>query len=131
MTDQRNLCYGCKTFQEVAYVQPGTGNSFCSKCRWDQPVTIEDLALFLLVDPDSPIGPPFRDGDVVEARVAGMLYDGIGVVEGMSTSLEHGATMLYPTFRVRFTEKATDHEVPDFYYYPENCLTKVTEEAAS
>lgn len=130
---EKHLCYGCKTFQEVAYLQPGTGHEFCGRCRWEQPFTMEDLMLFALTEPDSPYGPPFRPGDVVEARVAGLLYDGVGVVEDMSMDLEHGATPLYPTFKVRFTEKATDHDVPDSYYYPENCLTKVaaTEEARS
>lgn len=125
MTDSKSLCAGCKTFQEVAYIQPGTGHEFCRRCRWDQPLTLEDLALFALTSPESPLGPPFRVGDVVEARVAGLLYDGIGVVEEMSMDLEHGATPIYPTFKVRFTEKATDHEVPDSYYFPENCLRKV------
>lgn len=120
----KSLCYGCKTFQEVAYIQPGTDREFCRSCRWDQPLTQEDLGLFLLTYPGSPFAPPFRPGDVVEARVAGILYDGTGVVEDMSMSLEHGGTPVYPTFKVRFTEKATDHDVPDEYWYPENCLRK-------
>ena len=121
-----NLCYGCKTFQEVAYVQPETGLEFCHKCRWDQPMTMEDLAVFLLTTPGSDFGPPFVVGDVVEARVAAVLYDGIGTVAEMSINLERGGgTPVYPTFRVVFTEKADTHDVPDEAWFPENCLTKV------
>jgi hypothetical protein len=127
-----SLCYGCKTFKEVAYIQPGTDHGFCVSCRWDQPITLEDVALFLLTTPGSPIGPPFAVGDVVEARVAGILYDGIGTIAEMSMTLERGAgTPVYPTFRVVFTEKADTHDVPDECFYPENCLTPVKKEVVA
>jgi hypothetical protein len=121
-----HLCYGCKAFKEVAYIQPDTDREYCASCRWDQPITLEDVALFMLTTPGSPLGPPFAVGDVVQARVAEILYDGIGTVAEMSMTLERGAgTPVYPTFRVVFTEKADTHEVPDEAWYPENCLTKV------
>ena len=121
-----NLCYGCKTFQEVAYIQPETGLEFCRTCRWDQPLTLDDLALYLLTTPGSTIGPPFSVGDVVEARIAGVVYDGIGTIAEMSMTIERGGgTPVYPTFRVVFTEKADTHDVPDEAWYPENCLTWV------
>ena len=127
-----HLCYGCKTVQEVAYIQPVTDLEFCDRCRWQQPLTVDDLAMFLLTTPGSVIGPPFRVGDVVEARVAGILYDGIGTVAEMSMTLERGAgTPVYPTFRVVFTEKADTHDVPDEAWYPENCLTKVDKEVVA
>lgn len=127
-----HLCYGCKTFQEVAYIQPETGLEFCRKCRWNQPLTLEDLALYLLTTPGSTIGPPFAVGDVVEARVAEVLYDGIGTIAEMSMTIERGGgTPVYPTFRVVFTEKADTHEVPDEAWFPENCLTKVDQKEVS
>lgn len=127
-----SLCFGCKTFREVAYVQPGTDREYCARCQLEQPLTLEDVAMLLLTTPGSPLGPPFAVGDVVEARVAEVLYDGIGTIAEMSMTLERGAgTPVYPTFRVVFTEKATTHDVPDEAWYPENCLTKVEKEVVA
>lgn len=123
------LCYGCKTFQEVAYIQPVTDLDFCKRCRWDQPITLEDLALYLLTTPGSPIGPPFQVGDLVEARVAAIVYDGVGTIAEMSMDLARGGgTPVYPTWRVVFTEKADTHDVPDEAWYPENCLQRVDQQ---
>ena len=117
------LCYGCKRFKDTAYFQPGTGHRFCSSCELLQPLTVEDWAVFALTSPTSPLGPRFAPGDVVAARTAAIVYDGVGVIEEMSTDLKNGGTPVYPTFLVRLTEKA--HELaPDADWYTEVCLTK-------
>jgi hypothetical protein len=121
MTDQ--LCYGCKRLKPVAYVQPGTEQPFCDRCEQAQPLTVEDWAVFALASPTSPIGPRFAPGDVVEARTAALIYDGVGVIEEMSMDLKNGGTPIYPTFLVRLTEKAHDL-APDADWYTEVCLTK-------
>jgi len=82
--------------------------------------------MLLLLAPWSPIGPPFRPGDVVEARTGAVVLDGVGTVRRMSTSLEDGATPIYPTFLVVITEKAHD-QAPDEAWYTEVCLTRVDE----
>jgi len=120
----RDLCYGCKQFQEIAYTEGGTDHQFCEPCSMVQPLTSDEWALMLLVAPDSPWGPPFRPGDKVEARTAGQIYDGVGEVAQMSMSLEHGGTPVYPSFRVVLNEKAHD-QAPDEAWYTEVCLTKV------
>lgn len=125
MTD--HLCYGCKTFQDIFYIQPETGLEFCRECSLLEPLTVEDWAMFFLATPGTPLGPPFTAGDVVEARTAALIYDGIGVVKEMSMQLKHGGTPVYPTWRVEITEKAYP-EAPDECWYTECCLTKVKQE---
>lgn len=120
----RDLCYGCKTFREIVYTQGGTENPFCEQCSVIQPLTSDEWALLLLVAPGSPFGPPFKPGDRVEARTAGQIYDGVGEVTNVSMSLEHGATPVYPTFRVVIDDKAHD-QAPDEAWYTEVCLTRV------
>ena len=89
-----------------------------------QPITAEDVASFLLLSPNSILGPQYHPGDIVEARTAALIYDGIGMVEEMSMELKNGGTPVYPSFRVRITEKAHD-EAPDEAWYTEVCLRKV------
>jgi hypothetical protein len=117
------LCYGCKAFREVAYTHPITEQQFCADCERVQPLTVEDWSAFLLTSPRSVLGPPFRPGDVVEARTAAVIYDGVGTVREVSMNLKHGGTPIYPTFRVELTEKAHD-QAPDEAWYTEICLTK-------
>lgn len=73
---------------------------------------------------------PFRVGDRVECRIGGIVYDGIGVIEEISTDLKDGGTWVHPAFLVRFEEKAYD-SVPDTQFYTEVCLTKVEEKVAA
>lgn len=128
----KDLCYGCKTFQEIAYTQGGTDRPFCEECSMIQPLTSDEWALMLLVAPDSPWGPPFHPGDKVEVRQAiasegrnpEFRTEGVGEVAQMSMSLEHGGTPIYPTFRVVLSEKAHD-QAPDEAWFPEVCLSKV------
>ena len=120
-----DLCHGCKRFAEVAWTEGGTGRPFCRGCVDSMPPTRDQLDALLLLAPWSPIGPPFRPGDVVECRTGAILFDGVGTVREMSTSLEHGATPIYPTFRVALTEKAYD-DAPDEAWYTEVCLRPVS-----
>lgn len=120
------ICYGCKLPQEHVYVHPDTGQGFCMTCARGMPVNPMEWALLLLTTPGSVVGPPFLPGDVVECRRAATVYEGVGVVQEMSMSLQHGGTPLYPMFRVTLTEKAAD-EVPDEAWYAEVSLRKVTE----
>ncbi len=127
----RDLCYGCKNFREIAYTDV-IKNPFCEDCSTLQPFTSDEWAMVLLTHPASPYGPPFRPGDKVEARqvIASdgrnteFRFEGVGQVAQVSMSIEHGATPVYPTFRVVINEKAHD-EAPDEFWYPEACLTKV------
>jgi hypothetical protein len=121
-----DLCYGCKRFVEIAWTEGGTERPYCRACTDAIPPTQDQLNMLLLLAPWSPIGPPFVPGDVVEARTGAILFDGVGTVREMSTSLKNGATPIYPTFLVTITEKA--HEgAPDEAWYTEVCLTRVAE----
>lgn len=124
----KDLCYNCKRVQDVAATHPASGRPYCAACAQDLPWSLDDLAMFLLTVSDSPVGPPFRAGDVVECRAAGVLYEGVGVVQEMDMNLEHGGTPLYPMFRVTLTDKASD-SAPDEAWYAEVSLTKVAADA--
>lgn len=120
----RDLCASCKNFREIAYIEKDTNRCFCSDCAQALPPTAEELALLFIAATT-----PFKVGDVVECRTAGEIYDGIGVVEEISTDLEHGATAVYPTFLVRLTEKAYPN-LRDAMWYCEICLTHVKADKA-
>ena len=66
------------------------------------PPTAEELALLFIAATT-----PFKVGDVVECRTAGEIYDGIGVVEEISTDLEQWCYRRLSHLLVRLTEKAT------------------------
>lgn len=128
----RDLCFGCKSFKEIVYTEGGTDHPFCQECAAIQPLTSDEWAFVLLTAPWSPFSAPFKPGDKVEARQViesdgvnvKFLFEGVGEVTDVSTSMEHGATAVYPTFKVIINEKAHD-EAPDEAWYPELCLTKV------
>lgn len=122
-----DLCYGCKRFVEIAWTESGTDRPFCGACVDAMPPTIDQVNMILLLAPWSPIGPRFKAGDRVEARTGAMVFDGVGTVEEMSISLEHGGTPIYPTFRVTITQKAYP-EAPNEGWYTEVCLTRLSSE---
>ena len=124
-TSFTDLCFGCKAFKEIVYTEGGTARPFCAACTEMQPPTSDEIAVLLLTAPWSPYGPPFRNGDVVQARAGAFVYDGTGVITDISMSLENGATPIYPTWLVVFTSKASD-DVPDQYWYPEVCLKLIS-----
>lgn len=114
------ICDGCRHPRDIAYVEPGTERRFCVECALALPPTTEELALLYLE-----LTTPFAVGDQVEARTAAQIFDGVGKVTDISTELEHGGTMVYPTFKVVLESKAHDR-APDEAYYTEICLTKVS-----
>lgn len=114
------MCHGCKLPREIVYVNEDTALPYCVGCLVSfLPLSqsLRDAALLAATI-------PFSTGDRVEARLAGQVLDGTGTVTAVSTSLEHGATPVYPTFLVRLDEPAHD-QCPDEAFYTENCLTKV------
>lgn len=115
----RDLCTSCKNFREIAYIEKDTDRPFCEACALELPPTSEELAMLFIMATI-----PFKVGDVVECRTGAEIYDGIGVVEEISTSLEHGGTMVYPIFLVRLTEKVYPN-LRDVIGYTECCLTPV------
>lgn len=129
----RDLCFGCKSFQDITYVQGGTDNPFCSTCAAMQPPTSDEIAMVLLTAPWSPFSVPFKPGDKVETRQVmasdgtnvEFRMEGVGEVTDVYVDLEHGATLVYPTFRVVINEKAHE-DAPDEGIYTEMCLTKVS-----
>ncbi|QIG58302.1 hypothetical protein SEA_SKOG_150 [Gordonia phage Skog] len=111
------LCWSCKGLKEITYTEDSTRRGFCEACIAITPPSSDEMAVLYLL---STI--PFRVGDRVEARTAGEVLDGVGVIDDFSVSLEHGGTPVYPTFHVTFEDKA--HELcPDGAWYTEMCLT--------
>ena len=115
----RDLCYGCKAFVDIAYWEQDTNRAFCQKCALELPPTSEELALLFIA-----LTTPFKVGDRVEARTAGEIFDGVGTVTDMFTDLEHGGTLVYPTWRVVIDEPAYEG-APEEALYTEICLKKV------
>ena len=125
------LCYGCRTPKNIAYIHPETGQGFCLSCSRGMPINPMEWALLMFTTPGSPVGPPFLPDDVVECRRAATVYEGMGVVREISMDLDHGGgTPLHPMFLVELTEKADD-EVPDEAWYCEKSLTRVREAVTS
>lgn len=115
------LCHGCKLPKPIAYVNEDTGQPYCTNCLLTLlPLSQEwrDMAFLAATI-------PYRPGDRVEARVAGQVLDGVGQVTEVSTSLEHGGTPVYPTFRVVIDQPAHEH-APTEAWYHENCLSRVS-----
>lgn len=120
MASAKDLCWNCKDYVEIAYTEAGTLRSFCKPCALQLPPTSEELALIFLE-----VTCPFKVGDKVEARTAGEVFDGVGVVQEISTELRNGGTRVYPSFRVKLETK--EHDLaPDEAFYTEICLRKVT-----
>lgn len=115
------VCYSCKHLRDIVHTDE-LERGYCSHCYVprDQLWAYNFMALTV----------PFKEGDRVECRTGGLLYDGIGVVEEVSTSLANGGTWVHPAFRVRFDTKAYD-TVPDEQWYTEGCLTKVDEKVTA
>ena len=114
-------CFTCKHLREIVYTDQ-LDRGFCGQCYLPRDLMYAMNFMALTV--------PFHVGDRVECRTGGQLYDGIGIVEDVSTSLADGGTWVHPAFRVRFTEKAYD-SVPDLQWYTESCLTKVDEKVSA
>jgi len=122
----RDLCGVCKSFREIVWKEDGTNRPYCEPCLSQLPLSSDEWAFILLTAPWSPFGPPFKQGDVVECRTAGQIYDGVGTVHEMDVELEHGGTPIYPTWRVVLSTKAHEN-APDERWYTENCLSRVNQ----
>lgn len=118
----RGLCYSCRTLGEMVTVDQ-LERGLCADCVDEQPPSREQLLATYLVNTI-----PFSVGDRVEGRTAAEHYDGIGVIEEISTDPKDLATSVIPMFRVRMIDKAYP-EVPDEIWFSEVCLTKVKVDA--
>lgn len=115
------VCQLCKGVRELVTYDETIRQGRCADCVGTMPLdSRQAAALFLMATI------PFKVGDRVEVRLAGELYEGVGVVREVSTDLEHGATLVHPTFKIEMLEKAYS-EVPAFEWATENCLTRVEE----
>ena len=112
------LCDYCQELKPVA----GTdlvGREYCADCieLLSEPGPFNILH-FLAVTI------PFKVGDRVACYTAGKLYDGIGIIDEMSMDPFKYGTPVYPSFRVKLTEKAYP-EAPDGVWYLEQQLKHV------
>lgn len=73
---------------------------------------------------------PFDFGDRVEARTAGTVLDGTGMIDSIDITFQHGGTPVYPMFHVRIEDKAYD-EAPDDGWYTEVCLRRVEQKVSA
>lgn len=114
------LCEICKELKDTAYTDP-VGREYCVDCFADLPVpTVNRIVSYLMLTI------PFRIGERVECRTAGVLYDGIGTIDDISVDPENFGTPVYPSFRVTITQKAYD-DAPDSCWYCEAQLTRIEE----
>lgn len=120
----KKLCFSCRTLQPIAYVDP-VDRGYCVECVVTLPIGSVTRAMQFLS-----LTIPFKVGDMVEARTAGELFDGIGHVTEVYFDLAHGGTPIIPMFRVVIDEKA-DELAPDAGLYSEMCLTRVHEYEAA
>lgn len=120
MAPQLGLCESCRELKTAAYTDP-IGRDYCLDCFAKLPVAtaariVEELIATI----------PFQVGDRVECRTAGVLYDGIGVVDDISIEPEHFGTPAHPAFHVVIEDKAYP-EAPESCWYCERQLRKVEE----
>ena len=112
------VCQGCKQLAEIVHTD-SLGLDYCAQCAKDIPVPGETLAVEYLL-----ANPAFVNGDRVECRTAGEIFDGVGTVMEMSFDIEHGGTLIYPAFRVVIDEPVNEHS-PKEGWYTEICLRRV------
>jgi hypothetical protein len=117
----RDICVGCKAFVDIVYIEEGTDRPFCQPCALSLPPSSEELALIFLQ-----LTIPYKVGDRVVARQALSIdefrTEGVGTVQEVSTSLEHGATCVYPTFLVTIEEPAYEGAPADGWFCEVNLL---------
>ena len=112
------LCESCRELKPVAYTDP-VDREYCAGCFTTMPVATPSRMLEYLL-----ATVPFSVGDRVECRTAGVLYDGIGVIQDISVVPENFGTPVYPSFQVRIEEPAYP-EAPTTRWYMEQQLKKV------
>lgn len=110
------LCESCRDIKPVQWTD-SLGRDYCVVCLED--LIAPSPIMFFMANTI-----PFQVGDRVECRTAGVLYDGVGVIDEVSTELEKFGTPLYPSFHVVIEDKAYP-EAPDDLWYMERQLRKV------
>ena len=115
------VCYSCKHLRDIVHTDE-LDRGYCSLCYVPRDLLYAINFMMLTI--------PFHIGDRVECRTGGQLYDGIGMVEDISTDLANGGTWVHPAFLVRFDEKAYD-TVPDTLWYTESCLKRADEKVTA
>lgn len=81
--------------REIAYRDRITKRGYCAKCA-ESPITSSlDVAAQFTVDDT-----PYQMGELVECRTVGTIWEGIGEIVAISTSLEHGGTPVAPAYLV-------------------------------
>lgn len=118
MPADTGLCEFCYQLKPVAHTD-AVGRAYCAECV----AALVEVASPTILDYLSATV-PFQLGDRVECRTAGALYDGVGVIDEVSTELAKFGTPVHPSFHVRIIEKAYP-EAPDELWYMENQLQKV------
>lgn len=122
MTDtDQGLCEGCRELKTIVWTDT-VGREYCVECLASLPIPTPHRLLDFLMHTI-----PFKAGDKVEARTAGALFDGVGVIEEVSFDPRNWGTPVYPSFRVRIQEKAYP-EAPDERWYMEAQLKLVGDE---
>ncbi len=116
----QGLCESCRELKAVAYTDP-LGREYCKTCLLDLDPGPNRMLEYLLGTI------PFKVGDRVECRTAGVLYDGIGTIDEVSTELKNFGTPVYPSFHVVIDQKAYP-EAPDAVWYMETQLKLVNSE---
>jgi hypothetical protein len=107
MTQATGLCEGCHELKSIAYTDP-VGREYCPTCL-PNPTPFRLLAFLLATI-------PFQIGDRVECRTAGVLYDGIGVIDDISVEPHNFGTPVYPSFHVRIEEPAYPEAPKELWY---------------
>lgn len=112
------MCYLCKSPKEDVYTDVNDLH-YCQQCMGSFPTPSVVRAMNFLM-----ATVPYADGDRVECRTGGEIFDGIGTVDGISFDLKDGGTPVYPAFHVVLDEKAYE-DAPDECWYTEVCLRPV------
>lgn len=116
MTTSTGVCHGCKQLKELVYTDE-LDREYCKRCNADLPVPSEVLGLEYLM-----ASVPYEEGDRVECRTAGVIFDGIGIVQDISFEIARGGgTPIFPSFLVKIDEPATESS-PEQGWYHEICL---------
>lgn len=122
MTDiKTGLCESCRELKPVAWTD-SVGRDYCAECFACLPVPTVGRILDFLARTI-----PFQVGDRVRCYTAGALYDGVGVIDEVSTELENFGTAVFPSFHVVIDEPAYEG-APKSLWYTETCLKRVMEE---
>jgi hypothetical protein len=114
----QGLCEVCKELKETAYTDP-VGREYCTDCFSVLPIPTASRIIEYLM-----LTIPFKVGDRVECRTAGVLLDGVGNIDEISIEPEKFGTPAYPSFNVVIDDPAYP-EAPKSCWYMETQLTKV------